>query len=413
MSEPEGSWNTAVSDCRTARISLRRSPARERPSNSIVPAVDLRQAEDGIGDRRLARAGLADEAERLAAADGERDPVDGADDGAVPGVEVLVDPCHLEERGRAHRGGTSVGTSVRRALPLGREMACRHAFADDHVGGHLDEAERLARAAAGVEHTTRRERGRRRRVAGDRRDLVGEVDVEPAHRVEERLGVRVERVQVDGEHVRALDDPSGVHHVHPIAEPGRDAEVVGDQEHADPAFRDEVVEEGEDASLGRDVERRRRLVGDQHLGVAAERHRDHDALSHPSRELVRVGVDPGRRLAEPDLPEQLDRTRAGSGLGQRRVEPDRLDQLVPDPEDGVECRERVLVDHRHATAADLGQLALAHASSARCRPPREIEPPATHERVAQQAHQREGRDRLAAPRLAHERQPLASAGARS
>ncbi len=80
-------------------------------------AVDLRQAEDGMGDGRLARAGLADEAERLTAADDERHPVDRADDGAVPGAVVLLDPCHLEERARAHRGGTSVGrASVGRCL---------------------------------------------------------------------------------------------------------------------------------------------------------------------------------------------------------------------------------------------------------------------------------------------------------
>ena len=112
--------------------------------------------------------------------------------------------------------------------------------------------------------------------------------------------------------------------------------------------------------------------------------------------------------AEPDLPEQLDRTRAGSGFGQRRVEPDRLDQLVPDPQDGIECRERVLVDHRHATAADPGQLALAHRRQLGVAPEGD-RASGEHERVAQQAHQREGRDRLAAPRLAHERQPLASA----
>ena len=81
------------------------------------PAVDLRQAEDGMGDRRLARARLADQAERLARADGERDPVDGPDDGTAPDAEVLPDPRHLEQRGRAHRDSTSVDTpSVGRCL---------------------------------------------------------------------------------------------------------------------------------------------------------------------------------------------------------------------------------------------------------------------------------------------------------
>ena len=73
-------------------------------------AVDVRQAEDGIGDRRLARARLADQAERLTRSDGEGHPIDGTDDGTVPDAEVLLNPCHLEQRVRAHRGATSVGT---------------------------------------------------------------------------------------------------------------------------------------------------------------------------------------------------------------------------------------------------------------------------------------------------------------
>ena len=144
-----------------------------------------------------------------------------------------------------------------------------------------------------------------------------EVEIEPADRVEQRFGVRVERVRVEREDVRALDDSPGVHHVHPIAEAGCDTEVVGDQENADPALRNEVVEERKDTGLGRDVEGRGGLVRDQDLGVPAQRHRHHHALSHPSRELVRVRIDAGRRLAEPNLPEQLDRTAAGSGFRQR------------------------------------------------------------------------------------------------
>ena len=53
----------------------------------------------------------------------------------------------------------------------------------------------------------------------------------------------------------------------------------------------EPVDQLDDLGLDRDVERGRRLVGDQHVRVARERHRDHRALAHPARELVRVVVD--------------------------------------------------------------------------------------------------------------------------
>ena len=50
----------------------------------------------------------------------------------------------------------------------------------------------------------------------------------------------------------------------------------------------ELGEQVHDLRLHRHVERRGRLVGDQHLRVQRQRHRDHDALAHAAGELVRV-----------------------------------------------------------------------------------------------------------------------------
>ena len=55
-----------------------------------------------------------------------------------------------------------------------------------------------------------------------------------------------------------------------------------------PVLGDEGAQQVEDLRLDRDVERRRRLVGDQQLRLAGERHRDHRALAHAARELVRI-----------------------------------------------------------------------------------------------------------------------------
>ena len=43
--------------------------------------------------------------------------------------------------------------------------------------------------------------------------------------------------------------------------------------------------------LNRDVERGRRLVGDDERRLAGERHRDQHALPHAARQLMRVVVD--------------------------------------------------------------------------------------------------------------------------
>ena len=66
----------------------------------------------------------------------------------------------------------------------------------------------------------------------------------------------------------------------------------------------------EDLRLDRHVERGRRLVGDQQLRIAGERHRDHHALAHTARELVRVLVDALFGVRDADHLEQLDRARA-------------------------------------------------------------------------------------------------------
>ena len=55
--------------------------------------------------------------------------------------------------------------------------------------------------------------------------------------------------------------------------------------------------------LHRDVERRHRLVGDEHLGFERERARQADALALPAGELVRIAIR--RRGIEADEREQF------------------------------------------------------------------------------------------------------------
>ena len=59
---------------------------------------------------------------------------------------------------------------------------------------------------------------------------------------------------------------------------------------AEPNSLRRSLDQLQDLGLDGHVERGRRLVGDQQVGVARERHRDHHALAHAARELVRVVV---------------------------------------------------------------------------------------------------------------------------
>jgi hypothetical protein len=85
-----------------------------------------------------------------------------------------------------------------------------------------------------------------------------------------------------------LDNPSGVHHQHPMTDLGDDPQVVGDQDDAGPATGLQVAEQVEDLRLDRNVECRCRLVSDQDIRFAGKGHGDHDPLTHPPAELVRV-----------------------------------------------------------------------------------------------------------------------------
>ena len=68
-----------------------------------------------------------------------------------------------------------------------------------------------------------------------------------------------------------------------------------------PVSRLSRMQEIEDLRLDRHVERGRRLVGDQELGPAGERHRDHHPLAHAAGELVRKGARAPLRIGNADF----------------------------------------------------------------------------------------------------------------
>ena len=91
---------------------------------------------------------------------------------------------------------------------------------------------------------------------------------------------------------RVLDDAPGVHHGDVVGATGHDAEVVGDEHHRHEAFALLGLQQVEDLRLHGDVERGRRLVGEQELRAARQRDRDHHTLAHAARQLVRVLAEP-------------------------------------------------------------------------------------------------------------------------
>ncbi len=118
----------------------------------------------------------------------------------------------------------------------------------------------------------------------------------------------------------------------------------------------EVLDEPHDLRLDGDVERRGRLVGDQDVGFAQQRHGDHHALAHAAGKLVRIGGELRRRVGNADPFQhgnraRLERVAAKVGVTVAL----RVDELRAQCENRIERSHRILEDHRDTRAAQLAQ----------------------------------------------------------
>ncbi len=85
------------------------------------------------------------------------------------------------------------------------------------------------------------------------------------------------------------------------------AQIVGDEDKPGIVRLLQAADQRHDMRLGGDVERGRRLVGDDEGGIAGEGHGDEDALAHAARKLERIALEElvGRR--QPHLLERARR----------------------------------------------------------------------------------------------------------
>ena len=295
--------------------------------------------------RGLARSALADDAQGLAAAEGERDV--------------------------AHR----------RDRPGRPEQAAAERVA---LGQTLDVEDRVPR------RRPRRPAGPGLHV-GDRGDQLG--------------GIGVLRPLEDVRGAALLDDPAVLHHRHPVGDLGDHAEIVGDEHHRHAAPGLEIADQAQDLRLRGDVEGRGRLVGDQHLRFEGQRHGDHHALPLAARELERVRGGGARRVGQADLGQQFEGPAPARPGRQQAVRGEDLGDLRLDPHQRVEGRHRLLEDHRDAPPAHRVELRLVEGEQVG---PAEEDPAADQpHRLRQKAHRGVGRHRLARAALADDAEDLA------
>ena len=149
---------------------------------------------------------------------------------------------------------------------------------------------------------------------------------------------------------------------------GDHAQIVRDEQDRHAAFVAQLAQQVENLGLDRHVERRRRLVGDQQLRIAGQRHRDHHPLPLPAGQLVRIRIDPLLGFGNADFAQQLRSPASrASALVDLLMQHDRLHDLRADREHRVERRHRLLKDHADVAAANRLASA-APAGSTRSRP---------------------------------------------
>ena len=170
-------------------------------------------------------------------------------------------------------------------------------------------------------------------------------------------------------------------------------------------MRLQLPDEIEDLRLHRDIERGRRLVGDQQSGIAGQRHGDHRALAHAARQLMRIAVDRLLRIGDVDLGQKVDGALAGRRLADFLMRQDLLGDL---PADGVDRRQRghrILEDHGDLAAAQLAHVARRQADKFAAA----IGDRAFDDRIGivDEAHDGEQRQGLARARFADDAQDLA------
>ena len=98
--------------------------------------------------------------------------------------------------------------------------------------------------------------------------------VQPGPALQQRLGVRILRILEHGLRGTLLADLAIAHDHDVVRDLADDREVVGDEQHRHLVPTLQLRNQVQDLLLNRNVERRRRLVGDQELGLAGDRHRD-------------------------------------------------------------------------------------------------------------------------------------------
>ena len=166
----------------------------------------------------------------------------------------------------------------------------------------------------------------------------------------------MQRLAKHGCDIAAFDEPASIHDRHVVGETADQIEIVGHDQNGHAALLLNLAQQRQNLLLDGDVERARRFVREQHVRILRKRDRDHDALLHAARELVRIHVEPALRIGNADIVEKRDATLPHGAEVEVGADAHCLGELSADGEDRVERARRVLKHDPDLASAQVAQL---------------------------------------------------------
>ncbi|MNK98933.1 hypothetical protein D3C87_1193120 [compost metagenome] len=149
------------------------------------------------------------------------------------------------------------------------------------------------------------------RLRRAQRQVAARQAAQARHRGQQRARVRMLGRVEDLVDAALFDLLAAQHHHHVVGHLRHHAHVMRDEDDGRAQVALQFADGVQDLRLDGDVQRSGGLVRDQQARLARQRHRDHHALAHAARQLVRIAVQQLRRVRQTHFFKQLASRLAG------------------------------------------------------------------------------------------------------
>ena len=194
------------------------------------------------------------------------------------------------------------------------------------------------------------------------------------------------------------------HDANAAGNPAHNVQIMGDEHHRHAKPRLQPRHQIQNFRLNGHIQRGRRLIRDQDIGVIRQGHRDHHALTLTAGKFMRIASHAIFRLGDFHQSQHLQRPRACGPMTQALMPPYRFNQLAANGIKRVQRGHRFLKDHGDLSAPNGVQLRFWQANQVGAAV---IRHPRCAPVCGQKPHRRHQHLAFARPGFAHNRKSFA------